>query len=114
MPRRLLQLYAGLLLYGFSMALMIRAELGLNPWDVFHQGLSDRLGWTFGAVTIVVGAVVLLLWIPLRQRPGFGTVSNVVVIGLAVDASLAVLPLMEWLPGAFGRVSQVGASDWRW
>ncbi len=99
MPRRLLQLYAGLLLYGFSMALMIRAELGLNPWDVFHQGLADRLGWTFGAVTIVVGAVVLLLWIPLRQRPGFGTVSNVVVIGLAVDASLAVLPLMEWLPG---------------
>nr|WP_232778452.1 hypothetical protein [Carbonactinospora thermoautotrophica] len=74
------------------MALQIEAALGLDPWDVFHQGLARRLGWSFGTVVIVVGAVVLLLWIPLRQRPGLGTVSNVVVIGLAVDASLAVLP----------------------
>ncbi|MEV4809976.1 YczE/YyaS/YitT family protein [Micromonospora avicenniae] len=90
--RRLTQLFLGLTLYGISMALMIRSGLGLNPWDVFHQGLSERTGLSFGTVTIAVGAVVLLLWIPLRQRPGLGTVSNVVVIGLVVDATLALLP----------------------
>ncbi|MEI4872828.1 hypothetical protein Q8G47_29310, partial [Klebsiella pneumoniae] len=79
MPRRLVPLYAGLVLYGFSMALVLRADLGLDPWDVLHQGLSEQLGWSFGTVTIVVGALVLLLWIPLRQWPGLGTVSNVVV-----------------------------------
>jgi uncharacterized membrane protein YczE len=71
---------------------MIEATLGLNPWDVFHQGVTERTGWTFGTVTIVVGALVLLLWIPLRQRPGIGTVSNVIVIGIAVDASLWLVP----------------------
>ncbi|MGC4819970.1 YczE/YyaS/YitT family protein [Micromonospora sp. DT63] len=90
--RRLSQLYAGLVLYGVSMALMIRSDLGLDPWDVFHQGLSKLTGLSFGTVTIGVGALVLLLWIPLRQRPGLGTVSNVVVIGLVVDAALALLP----------------------
>jgi uncharacterized membrane protein YczE len=90
--RRLVQLYAGLLLYGASMALQIRAGLGLDPWDVFHQGVSDRTGLSFGTVVIITGAVVLLLWLPLRQRPGLGTVSNVIVIGVAVDAALAVLP----------------------
>ncbi|MFC3500404.1 YitT family protein [Micromonospora krabiensis] len=90
--RRLTQLYVGLALYGVSMALMIRSGLGLDPWDVFHQGLSRITGLSFGTVTIAVGALVLLLWIPLRQRPGLGTVSNVVVIGLVVDATLALLP----------------------
>ncbi|MDG4840608.1 hypothetical protein O7631_29125 [Micromonospora sp. WMMD967] len=90
--RRLVQLYLGLGLYGVSMALMVRSDLGLDPWDVFHQGLSELTGLSFGTVTIGVGALVLLLWIPLRQRPGLGTVSNVVVIGLVVDATLAVLP----------------------
>ncbi|GIJ77743.1 Uncharacterized membrane protein YczE [Micromonospora phaseoli] len=90
--RRLTQLFVGLLLYGFSMALMIRSGLGLNPWDVFHQGLSRLTGLTMGTVVIAVGALVLLTWIPLRQRPGVGTVANVVVIGLAVDATLALLP----------------------
>ncbi len=97
--RRLLQLYAGLILYGVSMAIMIRADVGLNPWDVFHQGVSARSGWSFGSVVIATGAAVLLLWIPLRQRPGLGTVSNVIVIGVAVDVALAVLPAVEWLPG---------------
>ncbi|AYF26348.1 hypothetical protein CSH63_02465 [Micromonospora tulbaghiae] len=96
--RRLTQLYAGLVLYGVSMALMIRSELGLDPWDVFHQGLARQTGLSFGTVTIAVGALVLLLWIPLRQRPGLGTVSNVVVIGLVVDATLAVLPSGEGMP----------------
>ncbi|WP_431943691.1 YczE/YyaS/YitT family protein [Micromonospora marina] len=96
--RRLTQLYAGLVLYGVSMALMIRSELGLDPWDVFHQGLARQTGLSFGTVTIAVGALVLLLWIPLRQRPGLGTVSNVVVIGLVVDATLTVLPPGEGMP----------------
>ncbi|MGC5018071.1 YczE/YyaS/YitT family protein [Micromonospora sp. DT47] len=90
--RRLTQLYVGLVLYGVSMALMIRSGLGLNPWDVFHQGLSRQTDISVGTASIVVGAVVLLLWIPLRQRPGLGTVSNVVVIGLSVDATVALLP----------------------
>ncbi|MGH3328489.1 MAG: YczE/YyaS/YitT family protein [Streptomycetales bacterium] len=96
--RRLAQLYAGLACFGVSMALMIRSNLGLNPWDTFHQGVAGRTGLSFGTVTIVVGAAVLVLWIPLRQRLGLGTVSNVVVIGLAVDATLAVLDAPDPLP----------------
>ena len=99
LPRRLIQLYLGLALYGASMALMIRSALGNMPWDVLHQGLSQRLGWSLGTVTVVVGALVLLCWIPLRQRPGLGTVSNVVVIGVAVDAALAVVPAPAALAG---------------
>ena len=98
LPRRLIQLYAGLALYGVSMALIIRSALGNMPWDVLHQGLAGRIGWSIGTVSILVGALVLLAWIPLRQRPGLGTVSNVVVIGLAVDATLAVVPAPSSLP----------------
>jgi uncharacterized membrane protein YczE len=90
--RRLVQLYAGLVLYGTSMALQIRAGLGLDPWDVFHQGVADHTGLSFGTVTMITGAAVLIGWIPLRQWPGVGTVSNVVVIGLSVDAALSLLP----------------------
>jgi uncharacterized membrane protein YczE len=90
--RRFVQLQVGLVLYGTSMALMIKASLGLDPWDVFHQGLADVTGVRFGWIVIGVGAAVLLLWIPLRQKPGVGTVSNVIVIGLAVDRALALLP----------------------
>ncbi|WP_242454106.1 YczE/YyaS/YitT family protein [Bailinhaonella thermotolerans] len=90
--RRLAGLYAGLALFGVSMALMIAAGLGLPSWDVLHQGLAARTGLPFGWIVIGVGAVVLALWIPLRQRPGLGTVSNVIVVGLAVDAASAVLP----------------------
>jgi uncharacterized membrane protein YczE len=92
MTRRLVQLYAGLVLYGVSLALQIRAGLGLDPWDVFHQGLSEKTGLSFGTIVIIVGALVLLAWIPLRQRPGIGTVSNVFVVGLAVDAALVLIP----------------------
>ena len=109
LARRLVQLYAGLVLYGVSMALMVRSSLGVMPWDVLHQGLSRQLGWSLGLVTIVVGAAVLLAWIPLRERPGLGTLSNVVVIGLAVDAALAVLPAPGGLPArlAFGGAGVV-------
>ncbi|GGP77972.1 membrane protein YczE [Streptomyces calvus] len=92
LARRLFQLYAGLVLYGASSALLVRSGLGLEPWNVLHQGLSERTGLSMGVVLTVVGAVVLLLWIPLRQRPGLGTVSNVLVIGAAMDATLAVVP----------------------
>jgi uncharacterized membrane protein YczE len=90
--RRVPQLLAGLWLYGASMALQIRATLGLDPWDVLHEGLTRITGLSFGLITALVGAVVLLCWIPLRQRPGVGTVSNVIVIGVAVDVTLAILP----------------------
>jgi uncharacterized membrane protein YczE len=90
--RRLFQLFWGLALYGFAMALMLRANLGLDPWDVLHQGLAPRLGLSFGMTVNLIGALVLLLWWPLRQRPGIGTVCNIVVIGTAVDLSLMLLP----------------------
>lgn len=90
--RRLLALYTGLWMYGFSMAVMIRAGLGLDPWDVFHQGVARHVPISFGTVTALTGAAVLLAWIPLRQRPGLGTVSNVVVIAVAVDNALGWLP----------------------
>ncbi|MFC9958293.1 YitT family protein [Streptomyces nigra] len=92
LTRRLSQLYAGLALYGASSAMLVGAGLGLEPWGVLHQGLAERTGLTIGVVSIIVGAAVLLLWIPLRQRPGLGTVSNVFVVGLAMDGTLALLP----------------------
>ena len=91
MPERLLRLIAGLFLYGFTMAMMVESTLGLDPWDVFHQGLAAHLPLTFGQVVIIVGAVVLLLWIPLRQMPGIGTVLNVIVIGFAADFGIAMI-----------------------
>jgi uncharacterized membrane protein YczE len=84
LPRRLVQLYLGLMLYGFSMALMIKSGLGLHPWDIFHEGVAARTPLSFGTVVILTGFLVLLAWIPLRQRLGLGTISNVIVIGLAV------------------------------
>ncbi|MYW16312.1 hypothetical protein GT039_12055 [Streptomyces sp. SID2955] len=88
----MVQLYAGLALYGASSALLVAAGLGLEPWNVLHQGLAELTGLSIGVVSIVVGAAVLLLWVPLRQRPGLGTVSNVFVVGLAMDGTLALLP----------------------
>jgi uncharacterized membrane protein YczE len=90
--RRLVNLYAGLVLFGVSVALLVVSGLGLDPWDVFHQGIAERTGLRFGWVVNIVGVMVLLLWVPLRQRPGIGTVSNVIVVGLAADAALAVFP----------------------
>ena len=95
--RRFTQLQLGLLLYGLSIALMVRSGLGMNPWGVFHQGLSQVTGISLGMVVNGVGALVLLVWIPLRQWPGIGTVSNVFVIGVAADAALWLLPPVEGL-----------------
>lgn len=93
--RRLPQLMAGLVLYGVSMAMMLRSGLGLDPWDVLHYGVATWLPLSFGGVVIATGVAVLLLWIPLRQMPGLGTVANAVVIGLATDAALALLVTSE-------------------
>jgi hypothetical protein len=91
LSRKLAQLLLGLALYGVSLAFLLRAGLGLAPWDVLHQGLAERTGVSIGVVLIVVSFVVLLAWIPLWQRPGFGTVANALLIGVFVDLSLSVL-----------------------
>jgi uncharacterized membrane protein YczE len=101
--RRVPRLLGGLVLFGVGIALMVRADLGLAPWDVLHQGVAERTGIAIGNVTILTGAVVLLLWIPIRERPGLGTVLNVLVIGLVVDATLALVaaPTAMWQRVAF-------------
>src|SRR6476660_2240711 len=104
--RRLVQLAVGLTLYGVSLEMMVRSRLGLDPWDVFHSGIAQHLPVSFGTVVIIVGAAVLLLWIPLRQWPGLGTVANVVVIGLATDAGLALIGSPEAL---WARVLLLGS-----
>jgi uncharacterized membrane protein YczE len=108
--RRLTALFLGLALYGTGMSLMIAANLGLDPWDVFHQGMAKLTGLSFGVVVIVVGVFVLLLWIPLRQRPGIGTVSNAIVIGLVVNAVNDVLPVPHvlWLRWTYAVAGIVG------
>ncbi|MCW2689521.1 MAG: rane protein [Mycobacterium sp.] len=91
-------LLVGLTGYGFSMAMMVRAGFGLDPWDVFHQGLSRHTGMTIGIASAVVGVAVLLAWIPLRNRPGVGTIANVIVIAITVDAGMALLPPPSAVP----------------
>lgn len=98
MTRRLIQLFLGLALYGISLGLMVRANFGLDPWDVFHQGLSQRIGLSLGMMVNLVGAAVLLLWIPIRQRPGIGTIANVFLIGTCADISLWLIPPIHSLP----------------
>ncbi len=90
--RRMLLLYGGLVIGGVALAMLVRADLGLDPWDVLHQGVARTTGASLGTVVIVSSFFVLLLWVPLRQRPGLGTLSDVIVIGLVIDATLAVLP----------------------
>jgi uncharacterized membrane protein YczE len=99
--RRLPQLYAGLVLYGLSIAMMVRGHLGVAPWDVLHTGLTRHLPITIGEALVIVSFLVMLLWIPLREVPGIGTISNALVIGLSTDAFLSVLaePDALWLRG---------------
>ena len=97
MPRRLLQLYLGLVAYGVSMVLMLQSQLGLMPWDVLHQGIALQGGWTMGRVAVATSFAVLLAWIPIRQKPGLGTISNAIVIGLVFDAVNGLLG--DALPG---------------
>jgi uncharacterized membrane protein YczE len=92
LPLRLLWLYAGLTAFGLSLGLLVRARLGLDPWDVLSQGIARRTGIPIGWIVDAIGAVVLLAWIPLRQRPGLGTVSNVILVGLVLNAALELIP----------------------
>ena len=94
---RFIQLLVGLFVFGLGAALMVQAHMGLDPWNVFHQGLAERTGLSLGLVTILSGLGVMLLWIPLRLRPGIGTIANLFIIGLSVDFFLGVVPEIEGL-----------------
>ncbi|WP_457033629.1 membrane protein YczE [Kitasatospora sp. P5_F3] len=89
--RRLPQLLLGLWLYGTSLGVMVRAGLGVNPWDVLNQGMVHHFGLSIGNWVTIIGALVLLLWIPLRQVPGIGTIGNVLILGVAMDLTMGVL-----------------------
>jgi uncharacterized membrane protein YczE len=95
--QRLIRLYTGLAGFGISVALFVRARLGLDPWDVLHQGIARHLGVQIGWVVIAMSAVVMLAWIPLRQRPGLGTISNLLLVGLVANAALDILPTARGL-----------------
>jgi len=124
MPQRLLQLYLGLIAYGVSMVLMLQSRLGLMPWDVLHQGIALQGGWSMGRVAVATSFAVLLAWIPIRQKPGLGTISNAIVIGLVFDAvdglvgeglaDLALVPRVGLLVGgivlnALATAAYIGA-----
>jgi uncharacterized membrane protein YczE len=105
MTRRLVQLFVGLALYGVSLAFLLRAGLGLAPWDVLHQGLAGLVGATVGQMVIAVSFVVLLLWIPLRERPGFGTIANALLVGAFVDLTLLGLEDAVGWPARIGLLA---------
>ena len=101
--RRSTMLLVGLSLFGISLGLVVRAGLGLAPWDVFHEGVSERIGASLGTVIVVTSFVVLLLWIPLRERPGVGTIGNAILVGVWVDITMAIIPEIDGaLPGRVG------------
>lgn len=105
LTRRILQLLIGLAMYGFSLSLFIRAALGLDPWDVFHQGLAGLSGFSIGTVVVAVSFLVLLLWIPLRQKPGIGTLANAVLVGVFADIGLALIPAFSHLGGQIAMLA---------
>ncbi|WP_232320406.1 YczE/YyaS/YitT family protein [Herbidospora daliensis] len=112
---RLVRLYAGLFLYGAGSGLQIESNLGSAPWDVFHQGLSRHFGLSIGAWVVIVGAAVMLLWIPLRQRPGLGTISNVLLLGWFFDLTVWLAPApghwaVQWAYLLTGVVTVAGAT----
>lgn len=90
--RRVIQLLIGLVLFGVGIAMMLQSGLGLPPWDVLHQGLTEEFGLSVGIWSIIISFVVLLLWIPLKERYGIGTVFNAIVIGLVIDAGARLIP----------------------
>jgi uncharacterized membrane protein YczE len=92
LPKRLVILVFGLFVYGLGVAMTVQASLGIAPWDVFAQGISIQTGLSFGVSTVVVSALVLLAWIPLKVKPGIGTIANAILIGLFADLWLLVLP----------------------
>lgn len=95
--RRLVQLFSGLFLFGFAAAMMLKAGLGVDPWTVFAEGLHLTWGWGFGWIVVLSSGVVLLLWIPLRQRPGLGTIFNALLVGPSMEVGLALVDVPELL-----------------
>ncbi len=95
MTLRLLRLLTGLALFGIGCAILVQAGIGLDPWTVLAEGLSLQTGLGIGWVVVVLGAVVLLAWIPLKQRPGIGTIANILVVGTVMQGALAVIPPVE-------------------
>ncbi|WP_219469724.1 membrane protein YczE [Nonomuraea rhizosphaerae] len=109
-PARLVRLYSGLALYGGGIALQIESGMGNAPWNAFHQGVALRTGLSIGTVIILVGAAVMVLWLPLRERPGLGTISNIVFVGLFADAAVHLLPTAtHWALGSLYMVLGVVA-----
>jgi uncharacterized membrane protein YczE len=108
--RRVPRLLLGLVLCGTGIAFQIQGDLGLGPWEVLHQGISDRTGVPIGTVSILVGFVVLLGWIPLREKPGVGTLLNILVIGATTDVWLTFLPQPDplWLRVVFMALGPIG------
>ncbi len=107
--RRFVSLIIGLVVFGFSLALLVAADLGLDPWDVLHQGIARSLGVRLGGVVVLTSLFVLVAWIPLRQRPGLGTVLNALLIGVVFEAAIAMLPELESLTArATGLVAAIG------
>ncbi len=100
----------GLTLYGLSLTLLLRADLGLDPWDVFHQGLAETVGWSLGMTIVLTSFAVLLAWIPLHERPGVGTVANAIVVGLGVELFSALIPEIDplWMRWALLALGVVG------
>lgn len=105
--RRWVFLMVGLAAFGISLGMVVRADFGLAPWDVFHQGVSDQLGWSLGTVIVLTSFVVILAWIPIRERPGLGTVANALLVGAWVDVSLAVIP--DPVPSLTVRIALLAA-----
>lgn len=97
MPRRITQLLVGVFLYGIGIAFLVRSALGAAPWDVLTQGLTRHVPLTFGIVTTIVSGIVLLLWIPIRQKPGAGTVVNALLVGPSADVGFLFIPVREQL-----------------
>ena len=93
--RRLTRLNLGLILYGFGLALIVEAQIGLPPWDVFAKGISLQLGTTYGVASVIVSALVLLAWIPLKVKPGIGSILNAILIGLWSDVFIPMIPEVE-------------------
>ncbi len=93
------RLLAGLVLFGLALALLVEADLGLDPWSVFNQGISRHTGLSLGTITVIVSILLLGVWIPLRQRPGVGTIANALIVGPVIDIGLAVIPDPGSVPG---------------
>ncbi|HEU5083194.1 MAG TPA: hypothetical protein VFU14_07635 [Acidimicrobiales bacterium] len=110
-PVRIVRCLLGLVLLGAGLGLTVAADLGVSPWDVLHQGLAERLGISIGTASIGVGIIVLLGWIPLRERPGVGTLMNVFVIGATMDLTLA---LVEQPEPMWARVLYLAFGVWLW